>query len=157
MSSNGFRKVKRSGHFRSSAHPKGSGPDFVNGVILSEAPTHDPIKVLQVLHDIEATLGRVRHKRWAARVIDLDLIDFGGQVLPDAETVAAWRDLPIAEQMQNAPAELLLPHPRLQDRAFVLVPLQVVCPDFTHPVTGESIDQMLAKISPEDIADVTPI
>ncbi|MGY8791094.1 MAG: 2-amino-4-hydroxy-6-hydroxymethyldihydropteridine diphosphokinase, partial [Pseudomonadales bacterium] len=66
---------------------------------------------------------RVRGERWGKRVLDADLIAFGTQVLPDLYTYKKWRDLPISDQMLQTPDQLILPHPRLQDRAFVLRPL----------------------------------
>lgn len=156
LSTNGIRILQKSGHFRSSAYPPGSGPDFVNGVVLAETDL-DATGTLAVLHDIEASLGRDRRERWAARVIDLDLIDFGAQVHPDAITHQHWRNLPPEQQSSEAPDRMLLPHPRVQDRAFVLVPLRVVAPDWRHPVTGQAVDQMIAALDPADVADVRPI
>ncbi|MEM7438774.1 MAG: 2-amino-4-hydroxy-6-hydroxymethyldihydropteridine diphosphokinase [Pseudomonadota bacterium] len=157
LSSKGIHIVKKSGHFRSSAFPIGSGPDFINGVVLCDAQNQPAHKIIEIVHEVEATLGRVRQKRWGARVIDLDLLDHTGQVLPDAATAMHWRELPIQDQMTQTPDQLLLPHPRIQDRAFVLVPLKVVCPDFTHPATGSTVDQMLSQLTPQDIADVRAI
>jgi 2-amino-4-hydroxy-6-hydroxymethyldihydropteridine diphosphokinase len=52
---------------------------------------------------------------------------------------------------------LILPHPRLQDRAFVLVPLADVAPDWVHPRLALTVAQMLAALPPEDVAAVTPL
>lgn len=84
----------------------------------------------------------MRVHRWGARTLDLDLIAVGGKVLPDAQTHKYWRDMPLDQQKTKTPNTLILPHPRLAERAFVLVPMLEVAPDWCHPVTGASVRQM---------------
>jgi len=95
---------------------------------------------------IEAEMGRERGERWSARTLDLDLLFAGDAVLPDPGTQDAWRALPPEEQARQAPGRLILPHPRLQDRGFVLVPLAEICPGWTHPRTGQTVRQMLEAL-----------
>ena len=133
--------------------PPGAGPDFVNGVVVC-ATTLPPEAVLAELHGIEAAFGRVRSARWAGRSLDLDLIGHGGAVLPDAAGYARWRDLAPEAQAREAPAELILPHPRIADRAFVLVPLAEAMPDWVHPVTGVTARAMCAALDPAAVAAV---
>lgn len=142
--------------FRSPAFPAGSGPDYVNAcaIAVTDLP---PRAALAALHRIEADLGRVRHGRWGARGIDLDLIAVGSHLLPDAGTHARWRDLPLGQQMTEAPDELLLPHPRLQDRAFVLIPLAEIAPHWRHPVLGLSVREMLDRLPENEKAALSPI
>ncbi|MGJ8622880.1 MAG: 2-amino-4-hydroxy-6-hydroxymethyldihydropteridine diphosphokinase [Yoonia sp.] len=135
------------------AFPEGSGPDFVNAVAAIETAL-SPADLLSALHRIEADAGRERLARWGARTLDLDLIACGGDVLPDHATYQRWHDLPLAEQMQRAPQDLILPHPRLQDRAFVLVPLCDVAPDWIHPVLGKTAAQLCAALPAADSASV---
>jgi len=148
--------VARSRLWRTPAHPPGSGPDFVNAAarLRSALP---PAAVLARLHGIEAGAGRERRGRWGARTLDLDLLAAGARVLPDAAVQARWRGLPPADQQREAPGELILPHPRLQDRAFVLVPLAEVAPDWRHPLTGESVAQMLARLPQAHIDAIIPL
>ena len=80
----------------------------------------------------------------------------GDLVLPDAQTHRRWRELAPEDQARQAPDQLILPHPRLQDRAFVLVPLADVAPDWRHPLSGLSVDQMLQALPAEDVAAVVP-
>ena len=68
-----------------------------------------------------------------------------------------WQELPAAEQATLAPDQLNLPHPRLQDRAFVLVPLLDVAPDWRHPLSGRSVAEMLASLPDSEIAEVKPL
>ena len=113
--------------------------------------------MLALCHRIEAEMGRVRKKRWGQRVIDIDLLASGDTVLPDRETLRHWMELPLARQMEEAPEQLILPHPRLHERGFVLVPLADVAPDWVHPVLGLSVKQMRDRLDPEEITAIRPI
>lgn len=126
----------RSRLWRSAPVPASDQPWFVNAVMRVERMTDGDIrpgavKLLWALHGIEAAFGRVRRDRWEARVIDLDLLAFGDRVAaPD------W------------PGGPELPHPRLAARAFVLKPLAEVAPDWRHPATGATVDEMIAALDP---------
>lgn len=142
--------------YRTPAFPAGSGPDFVNAVVAVE--TGDaPEKVIKMLHGIEQNMGRTRETRWGPRTLDLDLIALGGEVLPDRQTHAEWRDLTLDQQMARAPDRLILPHPRVQERAFVLVPLADVAPDWVHPVLNKSVSEMLAALPGQEKEQVVAL
>lgn len=104
--------------------PISDQPNYVNGVALVGS-IHDAEGTLRVLHAVEDDFGRVRGERNAARVLDLDLIDFNGEV------------------REAAP---ILPHPRMHERAFVLVPLHDVAPDWRHPLLGQDIATLIAAL-----------
>ena len=91
------------------------------------------------------------------RTLDLDLLAWGDSVLPDSATQDSWRALPPEAQVRAVPDGLILPHPRLQDRAFVLVPLADVAPDWVHPRTGLTVRQMLAALPAADRDAVKPL
>ncbi|MEO0389751.1 MAG: 2-amino-4-hydroxy-6-hydroxymethyldihydropteridine diphosphokinase [Pseudomonadota bacterium] len=143
----------QSAFYQTPAFPEGSGPDFVNAAVRVHWDG-TPDQVLTHLHAVEAQLGRVRTVRWGPRAIDLDLIAVGQRLAPDLATFQTWRDLPLAEQAQRTPERLILPHPRLADRAFVLVPLADVAPDWVHPVSGRTVQQMCDALPAAQIAEV---
>ena len=148
--------VAKSRYFATPAFPTGSGPDFVNAVIAVET-IMPPDALLAHLHEIERQLGRDRRQRWSARTLDLDLIAYGDVIHPDTDTFAKWRDLSLEEQQQLAPDGLILPHPRIQDRSFVLGPLCDVAPDWVHPVLGQSAAQLFDARPAKERAELKPL
>jgi 2-amino-4-hydroxy-6-hydroxymethyldihydropteridine diphosphokinase len=150
------RIVAVSRFFRTPAFPPGSGPDFVNAAVLvSSGLTADGI--LAALHGIEAAFGRKRETRWGARTLDLDLLAFADMVLPDRDTQMAWMQMSPERQQKDAPEQLILPHPRLQDRGFVLIPLAEIAPSLTHPVTGRTVAAMVEALSEAEKAAICPL
>lgn len=102
--------------------PVSDQPWFNNAVIRARTALAAPA-ALAALHQIEARFGRTRTVRNAARVLDLDLLDYAGQTVEETG--------------------LSIPHPRLHERAFVLLPLRDVMPDYRHPHSGAPIDAMI--------------
>lgn len=147
----GLRSVAQSRLWRTPCVPVGAGPDYVNAVAVVETDL-SPQAVLKILHGIEAAFDRARTGRWAARTLDLDLIDHGAAILPDAATQARWRALPPDRQPIDTPDQLILPHPRLQDRAFVLIPMAEAAPDWHDPITATSVQDLIAAL-PQGAAD----
>lgn len=131
----GLRPVAVSRLWDSAAVPPSGQPRFVNAV-MAIAGDVDPDALLAALHAIEARFGRVRGEANAARTLDLDLIDAAGAVRHDS---------------------VILPHPRLAQRAFVLLPLAEVAPGWRHPVTGEGVAALIAALAPAARAACRPL
>jgi len=100
-------------------------PSYLNGCALLEVE-QTPQELLQTLLAIEDQFGRVRQERWGPRTLDLDLLLFEDLIL----------DTP----------HLQIPHPRMTQRAFVLVPLAEIAPDWIEPVSREAISQLVEKV-----------
>lgn len=158
LSASGARVAALARWRRSAAVPAGAGPDFVNGAARIETDL-PPVRLLALLHEIERALGRERGAqnggaRWAARPCDLDLIAYGDLVLPDEATVRGLMALGASAADEPVPEELILPHPRLHDRAFVLGPLAEIAPGWRHPLTGRTAAKMLADLPHGSRADM---
>lgn len=106
--------------------PESNQPSFINGVALL-AGAAEPHWLLQALHGIEQAAGRVRTIPNAARTLDLDLLAMDGLAI--------------------STPDLVLPHPRLQHRAFVLAPLQDVLPGWRHPLLGTTVEELLVTVA----------
>lgn len=150
------RGVVASPLWASPAWPPGSGPDFVNAVCVLPCRMA-PAAVLARLHRIEAAAGRIRGARWSARSLDLDLIAAGGAVRPDRATLRRWIALDPAAQRRSTPDGLVLPHPRMQDRAFVLLPLLALAPGWRHPTLGRDVAGMAAALPRRARAGLRPL
>jgi 2-amino-4-hydroxy-6-hydroxymethyldihydropteridine diphosphokinase len=116
----------RSPLYESEPVPVSDQPWYVNAVIEADSDLTS-VELLALLHSVENAFGRVRSVPNAARMLDLDLLDCRGEVREGSE----------------AP---ILPHPRLQDRAFVLRPLVDIAPRWRHPVSGKSAVELLAAL-----------
>ena len=105
-------------------------PDYINGCI-SVCVDMQPLKLLEVLLEIENQFGRERTERWGARTLDLDLLLYDDLIL-------------------HSPT-LQIPHPRMIQRAFVLVPLAEIAPNWVEPVTGRVIKELLKDVNCSDV------
>jgi 2-amino-4-hydroxy-6-hydroxymethyldihydropteridine diphosphokinase len=123
--------VAQSQWWRSAPVPVSDDPDYINGVIQLDTDI-SPRELMQILLDIEMEFGRIRTHQNAPRILDLDLIAYDNRIMHKDEF-------------------LILPHPRMHLRAFVLRPLFEIAPDWVHPVTKESIADLIRNLSPEQV------
>ena len=128
-----LRGATRSRWYSSAPIPAADQPRYINGIVRLEGEV-TPEKLLADLHAIEAGAGRTRGKPNEARTLDLDIIDMGG--------------------LRRAAPDPILPHPRAHQRAYVLLPMRDVAPNWTHPILHLSIANLLAALPPQDIHPV---
>lgn len=155
-SSPDIRVIRRSRWYRSPAYPAGSGPDFINGAALIDTNL-GPAEILAELHRVEEALGRERTTRWAPRVCDLDLLFSGNEISPDPVTLAEWVKIDLGKAQTVTPPHLILPHPRLHERAFVLFPLQEIAPDWVHPLLKKTVIEMASSLAASDTEALVPL
>jgi 2-amino-4-hydroxy-6-hydroxymethyldihydropteridine diphosphokinase len=130
-----IRIATRSAWYRSEPVPRSDQPWFINAVasLTTGLSARDLLAVLQT---VEGQFGRVRGQRNAVRTLDLDLLDYHGEV---TETIS-----------------LVLPHPRLHQRRFVLTPLAEIAPDWHHPLSGFTAEQLLSRLGAEQPVERLP-
>lgn len=148
------QKISR--FFATPCFPAGAGPDYVNAAILLHSDL-SPQDLLDHLHAIEHMFGRARAQRWGMRTLDLDVLAIGQTILPDLEIQQQWQNLPPKDQIKSTPDQFILPHPRMQDRAFVLVPLADIAPKWVHPVLNKSVVELCQDLPKSEIDAVRPL
>ncbi|KQR71113.1 2-amino-4-hydroxy-6-hydroxymethyldihydropteridine diphosphokinase [Pedobacter sp. Leaf176] len=119
--------VSISSIYETTAWGKVNQPDFLNQAIALSTNL-SALELLDKALEIERKLGRIRKEKWGERLIDIDLILFGNEVI-------------------NIEGKLQIPHPHMQNRKFVMQPLAEIAPDINHPVLGKSILEMAENIS----------
>ena len=124
--------VAASGIIASEPWGKKDQPVYANAVARIKTRLQ-PIDLLVHLRQIERAAGRERRERWGVRTLDLDIVDYNGLTLN--ETAG-----------QSADAELVLPHPSMHERAFVLEPIMEIAPRWRHPVLDKTAKQLLAEL-----------
>jgi 2-amino-4-hydroxy-6-hydroxymethyldihydropteridine diphosphokinase len=128
LEAGGVRVLARSPWYRTAPVPISDQPWYVNAV-ASVATDLSPARLLRLLHEIEAALGRMRGAPGAARTCDLDILAYDDRLSGPGEA-------------------FVLPHPRLHERAFVLLPLRDVAPGWRHPRLGLSVEALIAALPP---------
>ena len=123
-----IRIMKRSGWYRTEPVPRSDQPWFVNAVVslATELGAEDLLDLFQAT---ERQFGRIRGEPNAPRILDLDILDYRGEVIDTTS--------------------LVLPHPRLHERRFVLMPIAEIAPEWRHPIFGLTAAQLLAQLSSE--------
>ncbi len=138
--------VTKSKFYETEPIPKSDQPWFVNAVV-SVKTGHNALELLNILHEIEQSLGRVRRDKWEARVIDLDLLCYDEQIYPN---LAEWR-IASKTPLQDKP---VIPHARLHERNFVLIPIIDISRDWIHPVLNKNVLNLLKDRQSDEIVRV---
>ncbi|HEX4194232.1 MAG TPA: 2-amino-4-hydroxy-6-hydroxymethyldihydropteridine diphosphokinase [Stellaceae bacterium] len=132
LEARGVHIAARSRWYRTAPVPVSDQPWFVNGV-ARVVTALEPLALLRALQEVEHVFGRLRSVPNAARTLDLDVIAYDNRLV-------------------NTP-ELILPHPRMQDRAFVLLPLAEIAPGWRHPVLGKTVEALISALPAEQKAE----
>ena len=137
----GYSVIKKSSYYETPSYPNKNNPKFINIAISFKckkqdiSPKDQTKKLMNIIIQIENKYKRIRNKKNAPRSIDIDIIDYNGNVLEfkltDKETIK-------------------IPHERLSLRNFVLFPLKEICPYWIHPLTRKSIDDLINELSEID-------
>ncbi len=121
-----FAEVKKcSKPYRTRPYGKTDQPDFINMALIAQTRL-SPMEVLDKIHLIETELGRKRTVRWGERTIDIDIIFYDSDII--------------------SIKDLIVPHPDMQNRYFVLRPLLDICPEFVHPVLKKTISELYNEL-----------
>lgn len=117
----------KSALYETEAWGKTDQPNFINLAVGIKTEL-SALNLLRVLLLIEAELGRVRQEKWGERLIDIDLIFYGEEILDEGD-------------------ELQVPHPQMQYRKFVLEPLAEIAPNFLHPIIRKTVIEILTTLA----------
>jgi 2-amino-4-hydroxy-6-hydroxymethyldihydropteridine diphosphokinase len=131
LEAHGFALLKASAVYETAAWGMEAQPAFLNQVLCVET-VHKPSHCMELMLAIERAMGRQRQQKWGPRIIDLDILFYDHDVINESD--------------------LMVPHPYLHKRRFILQPLHEIMPDYIHPVLKLSVSEML-----ENCEDVLPV
>ena len=125
-------KIARTSHvYETQPWGKTNQDSFLNMVVMANT-IYQPREILEKITDFEREQGRTRTEKWGPRNVDIDIVFYGKRVIRDKG--------------------LEIPHPEIENRAFVLVPMLEIAPDFVHPVLQRQIDEIYMDC--QDMSDV---
>ena len=130
--------LKSSSNYISESWPDPSMPNYIN-VIIKIKTILNPIELLRICNNIELKLGRVRSKKNAPRICDIDIIDYNKKILNENNS------------------KLILPHPRMNSRNFVLLPLFEVDKSWNHPKSKINIVNLINSLPVKDLRSIKRI
>jgi len=138
--SHNIKILKKSSFYETPSYPNKNNPKFIN-MVISVKTDLKPFELMSFLLSVEKKLGRLRDKKNDPRTCDLDIIDYNNEIIE------------FIFENNN----FFSPHKNLSYRNFVLYPLKEILPLWKHPVTNESIDMLISKLSNEDKRSILKI
>ena len=132
---NDIRIHKSSNIYESLSWPNPNKPKFFN-IILEISSNLPPLKLIDTCKEIEIDLGRKKRSKNAPRECDIDIIDYYNQKIKD---------------------KIILPHPRMHERNFVLLPLYELNKDWKHPILKQPIKKLILSLSNKDLRSIKQI
>ena len=135
LTNSGIKILKSSSFYESLSWPDPKKPKFLNIVLEVETTIH-PVSLLKICKKIEKSLGRKISKKNSPRICDIDILDYGNKI------------------MKNG---IILPHPRMHQRNFVLIPLFEIRKKWLHPKSKDHIKTLISKLSNKDITSIKQI
>jgi len=130
--------LKSSSNYKSESWPDSSMPNYVN-IIIKIKTSLSPLELLKICNAIELKLGRVRLKKNSSRTCDIDIIDYDKKILNEKNS------------------QLILPHPRMNKRNFVLLPLFELDKSWKHPKSGINIVNLINSLPVKDLSSIKKI
>jgi len=138
LEKNKIKILKSSSNYISESWPDPSMPNYIN-VIIKIKTNLEPLELLKICNLIELKLGRVRSKKNAPRICDIDIIDYDEKILNEKDS------------------KLILPHPRMEERNFVLLPLFEVDKSWKHPISKTNIVNLINSLPIKDLRSIKQI
>ena len=135
-----IKVIKKSSFYETFSYPNKENPKFIN-VVIEVQTSLSPEDLASVLIFIEEKLERRRNRKNDPRTCDIDIIDYNGQVMD-----FKYKNL-----------DFIVPHEKISNRNFVLIPLKEILPNWVHPKTKDSVDTLIDKLSNEDKKSILKI
>ena len=135
-----IKVIKKSSFYETFSYPNKENPKFIN-VVIEVQTSLSPEDLASVLIFIEENLERRRNRKNDPRTCDIDIIDYNGQIID-----FKYKNL-----------DFIVPHEKISNRSFVLIPLKEILPNWVHPKTKDSVDTLIDKLSNEDKKSILKI
>ena len=135
-----IKVIKKSSFYETLSYPVKENPKFIN-VVVEVQTVLPPVDLASVLIFIEEKLERKRNRKNDPRTCDIDIIDYNGQIID-----FKYKNL-----------DFIVPHEKVSNRNFVLIPLKEILPNWVHPKTKDSVDTLIEKLSNEDKKSILKI
>ncbi len=148
-----IKSILESNWYISSSFLNAREPRYVN-VGIRFSTKLQPIKLLDFTSGLENKYGRKRKERWGPRTCDIDILLCDQLILPSKLYFKKWLNLNLSDQIRLVPDELILPHPRLQERTFFLKPLNDLKPEWIHPFLKVKAKEMLDSLPPYELENI---